>query len=495
MDDRFNPLVIVILDGFGLAPSNDTLDLMPFISWAFNQYGYQTLDASGTTVGLLPNMPGNSYVGHLTIGAGRSIQQPVVHIQELIESGQWYKLSYWHELMAQDPSSTLHILGMCSPTGTHGLTAHTVATLRALAQARHMHVQYPRIALHLIADGRDTYAREFLQEYTHIHNVLEEVREDGLICTLASLAGRAYAMPRIMQTTPAQTYLQLFRPEYPISTLTVQDVVQAAYAAGLSDEYIPPTKWSNLATMHDKDSILCTQLRPERVSPWLAAMHKEYNDLNVVGMISYAPDHPNLAIIPLQHSTSALLRDIIQKGYQVLLVAESEKEAHITHFLCGDSYESLSGVDTTIIPSDHSVPFEQQPAMQAWPITHAILQGVYEKQHEVIIANYANADMIGHTGDKIAMTETLHILDEVLRMLYQYVVSDRQGALVITADHGNIEQKHDSSWHGHSTNPVPFCILYQQGSAPFYIPPMKDIADIATCVVSLLDLMHIHRQR
>lgn len=505
------PLILAILDGFGLSSATRGNAVYaaktPVLDTLIANFPFVTLTASGTEVGLSWGEMGNSEVGHLNIGAGRIVVQDVTRIANSIKDGTFGQNSALVAAaqFAKVQQRTLHLIGLASTGGVHG----HLDTLIALLELAHHH-QVPRVALHLIADGRDA-------EPTSLRQYLARIDEARLKYggEYASIMGRYYAMDRDRhwdRTQAAYSVLTGAQADV-VSAQTIEESITSAYNQKLTDEFIPPTilspSRSDLRIQAD-DPVIFTNHRPDRARQLARALadpdfeefsrpaplsqlvtFTEYGVKLGASAVAFATD-------PVPHSLADALD---QAGLRQFHVAETEKYAHVTYFLNGYIEPPFAGERRQLVQSPKVATYDLAPQMSASMVTEALLDGYAAQDFDVAFANYANADMVGHTGNLEATTTAIEMLDSELGRLAQAVL-DRGDTLLITADHGNAEQKiHPVTGDidkEHTTNPVPLLLIHpdfrrkavlsEAKNTMLGTPPIAILADIAPTILELLGL-------
>jgi len=493
------PLCLVILDGFGVADASPfnaiTTARTPTFDFLKERYSYTTLRASGESVGLPAGYVGNSEVGHITIGAGRVIVQPLTRINNAITDGSFFHHPVFDFIknLVQKTHVRVHIMGLLSDVGVHGHTEHFFATLRALS----MH-DITDVMLHPILDGRDaapcsaSHYLEQLQKYMSLYRV----------GTIGTLHGRLYAMDRDKNWDRTKlSYDVLTTTQHSQKDLSWRDVLALCGAQGISEEFLKPVQLLSDAILSRNDIFLFLNYREDRVRQLAKALtDPHFHDFE---RCSFVPIHLITPIAyeliqstffykheDVKHSLKEVCSDHDKK---VTVVAETEKFAHVTYFLSGGQHNPFPGETQILIPSLKYERYDEVPAMQAAEITRRILEHDQSGASDVYIVNYANADMVGHSGNFEATVQAIEVLDAQIRILYDYFVKKRNGILLITADHGKAESLYDPTSKkvvtGHTTNPVPFFFVTDN---PVYrdvsVKQLTELKDIAPFVLSLLKI-------
>lgn len=458
-------LVLCIVDGFGVDdkdPLNPILKYMPW--WVKTWKNAKTkaqLSASGASVGLPEGQMGNSEVGHLTIGSGQIIEQDLIRVGRAVS-----ELLLTHPAIQNliQKSIRTHLIGLFSDGGVHSHKDHYMAIFRQLKD------RLP-VVCHLITDGRDTKPSIFAQQY-----------ESDLEPYVATVMGRYYAMDRDKRWTRTQKAIDamMFGRGY-----IMQDVLDYIDLQRNTDEFIEPGVKEGYTGFQPGDAIIVVNFRADRILQLLSGMAEpalysvfSFSELPIIipGVTTLFPK-PSIQNTLGEYISNAHLRQ--------LRVAETEKYAHVTYFFNGGRDLPFPLEDRMLIPSPLVATYDTAPEMSAKTVTEAVLKGI-GKDYDVIIVNYANADMVGHTGKYDAVIKALTCLDQELAKLYDACLQEGY-VLVITADHGNVENMFypDMSPHtAHSTNPVPFVVL--NALAPLDMSQCTQLSDIASIIKQLL---------
>ncbi len=461
------PTVLAILDGFGYNPNPTGNAIItartPYLDWLWSTYPHTLIKAAEEEVGLNFGQIGNSEVGHMAIGTGRVIPSPLQRVNTAITEGTFFQNTAFLGAMyhARTHTQRVHIIGMISSAGVHGDLQHMLALLK-LAKKNNLHDVY----LHLILDGRDTGPKESLLHLTELLNAIKELG----VGQIATICGRATAMDRNKNWSKTEQYYNtLCGFSNTNALLSAKGAIEQGYQEGYDDENIPPRCLVANGSIRPNDAVIFTNFREDRVRQIAAAVtvpgFTEFkrniylSDIFAVTMTQYEKSLPvQVAFPPL--SIQNTLSDVFEaNGLRQLHVAESEKYAHVTYFLNGGREQTLPHEEFINIPSDRPETFIQHPEMKANQITDYIIKDVLMQKHDVIIVNFANCDMIGHTGNFSATVLAIEHVDRCIGKLAQQVLA-ANGFLFITADHGNAEQKLNiqtgQATKDHTINSVPF---------------------------------------
>ncbi len=479
------PLVLAVLDGWGCSDRTygNAIAAARLPHWRafFEHYPWTTLAASGEEVGLPKGIMGNSEVGHMNIGSGRVVPQGVVLIDADIVSGAFDVNPTLVDCIEHVKrfNSTLHFMGLLSDGQVHSSIAHLFALIDAAVDS-----SVP-FAIHAFLDGRDVPPRSAQIYIDQLEAKLEAVGRPGAI---ASIGGRFYAMDRDKRWERIDTAFDMLvhgRARHHAATALA--ALHAAYERDESDEFVLPTIVGQTRTVNDGDACIFFNFRPDRARQ-LTARFNAHSWKNGVfaTMTKYDETYPNPVLFGPRPQFDTFGEVIARAGLSQLRLAETEKYAHVTYFFNGGREDVFPGEDRELIPSDRSVPtYDLAPAMRAVEITDFAIRDLQARAHDVIIMNYANADMVGHTGKWQPTIEAVEILDECLQRLADAALA-AGGLLAITADHGNAEEKIDPEGNpltAHTTNRVPFVLI--SSSVRGTLAPGGKLGDVAPTLLSI----------
>ncbi len=496
------PVVLAILDGWGHRETKAHNAIRcantPVMDSLWHAYPHTLIEASGASVGLPDNQMGNSEVGHLTIGAGRVIQQELVRISETVQKGNLGKtpaLKNLAEFLTQK-QGTLHVIGLCSDGGVHSHIKHLCGLLNWAADAG-----LNKVALHAITDGRDTPTQSAWNYLEEVQNTLENTG----VGELASLCGRYWAMDRDNRwDRTCKAYELLTNPDFPKNPSDPKSILFKSYSDGVTDEFLEPVRLRP-CYFKDGDGLIMFNFRPDRARQLMRALTlKDFDEfershrpkLNVVTFTQYEADLPVKVAFPPESLDNLLGQVVSEHGLKQFRTAETEKYPHVTYFLNGGIEKPLAGEDRHLVPSPRVATYDLSPAMSADSLTKSCMKAIESGIYSLIVINYANPDMVGHTGVMEAATEAIQIVDKCIGQLLDST-GKMSGTLLITADHGNAELMQDSNgqaWTAHTTNPVP--VILVEGEKRKVIGhgnaiSLRDgggLADIAPTLLQLLDL-------
>ena len=499
------PVALLILDGWGISEEEEGNAVLaahtPYLDSLAARWPHSIIKTSGPDVGLPEGQMGNSEVGHTNIGAGRIVYQDLLRISRAIEDRSFFdnQALLWAMTRARDQGRTLHLAGLLSDGGVHSQLTHLFALID-MAKA----LGVKDLAVHAFFDGRDTPPQAGVG---YLKSLLDHMAGRGL-GRVASLSGRYYAMDRdnrwerVEKAYRAMTDFD-FEGQRALDPLAA---VQASYEAGVTDEFILPVLMTHedgspLAPVKAGDSFIFFNFRPDRARELTRAFCQPGFDhfpvlksplgLTYVGMAEYSADFEGFSDYRTAFPPQALegiFGDIIARaGLTQLRIAETEKYAHVTFFFNGGREEAFPGEVRILVPSPSVATYDLQPEMSAPEVTDRLLEALAQDPPDVIILNYANGDMIGHTGIFQAAVQAMETVDACLARLVPAIL-DLGGAALITADHGNLEGMLDRAHGGpltaHTTNPVPLIGAGLEGMT------LADgrLADLAPTMLALLGL-------
>lgn len=507
-----SPVVLAILDGWGVAPPSDgnpiTQANLPNFKKFIKNYPAMTILASGNEVGLEWGQMGNSEVGHLNIGAGRVYYQTLLRLDREIKEGSFFQNEALRGAIAhaKKNNSALHLMGLFSGGNVHASEEHGYALLELAAQEK-----LSQVYIHVFLDGRDALFNGGLESVKKLQAQMTKLK----VGKIASISGRFYAMDRDNHWDRIEkSYRAIVEGKSDEVFDNPLKAIESSYAKQIYDEQFIPVaiqeKKQPVATVGDKDAVIFFNFRADRARQLTKAFvlpgfdkfsRKYFPNLYFVTMSEYEKDLPVHIAYPPQIVKNCLAEAISKAGLKQFHIAETEKYAHITFFLNGLTENPFPGEDRQIIPSPNVASFEQKPEMSALEITKKVLQVIEEKKYDFIALNFANADMVGHSGNMKATIKAAETIDNCLGQVADATLS-KGGVLVITADHGNAEElinfKTGQIDKEHSTNPVPLLIVGkewegQQGMGQdaldgdlSLMQPVGLLSDVAPTVLKIL---------
>jgi len=496
------PVVLAILDGWGYshdAEHNAIRAAKPVVMDAlWRAYPHTLIAASGGSVGLPDDQMGNSEVGHLTIGSGRIIRQELVRIGQAVKNCSIYNNPSLQKLgdYLLANGGALHLLGLCSNGGVHSHVDHLGGLLRWAARRG-----LKEVCIHVITDGRDTApnsASGFVAQ-------VEELITEAGVGHIATICGRYWAMDRDNRWERTEKAYRLLTEanELPVA-LSPQEAIAASYAAEISDEFLEPVRLAD-GLVKPGDGMLCFNFRPDRmrqlirafVSPQFDAFpRRQIEQLQVVTFTQYEQGLPVSVAFPPESLDGLLGQAISEAGLLQFRTAETEKYPHVTYFMNGGIEKAFPGEDRHLVPSPKVATYDQAPSMSARELTDSCIAAINKGIYSFVVINYANPDMVGHTGQMEATTEAIHAVDRCVGQLME-ATNRMGGTLLITADHGNAEQMQGPDglpWTAHTTNPVPVILVEgEKRKLPGHGTDVQlrdhgGLADIAPTILDILGL-------
>jgi 2,3-bisphosphoglycerate-independent phosphoglycerate mutase len=473
---RYPLAALVILDGWGRAPPGpgNAVELAetPVFDRLWSSYPHTTLNASGEAVGLPPGQMGNSEVGHLTIGSGRVPYQDLVRINRSIETGEFYSNAALRAAFdrAKQRGANVHLLGLVSYGGVHSHLDH----MRALLELAEREGMSERTWIHAFTDGRDVSP-------TSAASDLAELPGEKI----ATVVGRYYAMDRDQRWDRTQRALAaLVAGEGAVGSDPVTEV-QRSYAEGVTDEFVEPVVLDGRPRLAAADALILFNFRPDRMRQLTERLLASRFD--VTTMTRYREDFDCPVAFPVQELTGTMAEVLADNGVRQLHVAETEKYAHVTYFFNGGEEEEFPGEVRILVPSPRDVPsYDLKPEMSASEVTDRFVEAIQSGDFGFAVLNFANPDMVGHTGSIPAAVKAVETVDACLGAVFA-TIEEQGGVALVTADHGNAEHmlEPDGRPHtAHTTNEVPFVLT----DTNVWLSESGELADIAPTALALLGL-------
>jgi len=466
---RFPLVTLVILDGFGCAPPGpgNAVELAetPVFDRLWREFPHTTIEASGEAAGLPPGQMGNSEVGHLTIGSGRRLYQDLMRVNKSVADGSFFENPVLRA--AFDRGKRVHLLGLVSHGGVHSHIDHVQALLKFAPE---------KTWLHAFTDGRDVSPHAALSD-------LAELPQDRI----ATVVGRYFAMDRDQRLERTQKAFDAITRGVGTHATDVQVAVQASYDAGVTDEFIEPIVLEGAPRLEEGDTAIFFNFRPDR-GRQLTRMLLDHG-FDVTTMTRYSSDLPTPIAFEEREIPNTMAEVLSAHGLKQLHVAETEKYAHVTYFFNGGREEEWPGESRVLVPSPRDVPsYDHKPEMSAEGVADEVVSRVGDG-YAFCVVNFANPDMVGHTGVIPAVVEAVETADRCLGRVVERV-TDLGGACLITADHGNAEKMLEddgvSPHTAHTTNPVPL-VLTAPGAA------LRDGGEIADLIPTALQLLGLEQ--
>jgi 2,3-bisphosphoglycerate-independent phosphoglycerate mutase len=484
-----SPFALVILDGFGYQKEQSHNAIAhahtPHLTHWFATYPHTLLKASGPAVGLLPGTIGTSEVGHLTIGAGRVIPESVLRLHEEIDNGSFFKNPVLVNALKKikESGKSLHLMGLLSDAGVHSHEKHLYALIKAACAAG-----IKNVYVHPFLDGRDVPPRSAL---TYLERLEKVLKKEG--CgKIATIHGRFYAMDRDKNWERTGESYQVLTTPQKITYPSWKKHIEENYEKEIYDEFTPPFQVDPQGIVHGGDGIIFFNFRADRARqltrcftcPQTTPLALQKIPLAFfIGATEYDHDIPMEHLLTKQplHNT---LKEVLAEHHKTMFaIAETEKYAHVTYFFGGGREKEFSGETWKLIPSIKTKDYVHHPEMSAAKITDTVLDSLRQSPCNFYLINYANADMVGHSGNYDATVKAVECLDRELQRLYEVIVEKMHGTLYITADHGNAETMWDENAQqpktSHTTNPVPFLEIkkgLEGGKEKLNLHELSDIA-------------------
>lgn len=485
------PIVLAILDGYGLREEEHgnavKLANNPVFNNLWNTYPHTQLTASGQLVGLPKGQMGNSEVGHMNIGAGRIVYQPLELINKSIEDKEFFQNEEIKNVMrhVKENASKLHLMGLVSDGGVHSHINHLLALLDMCKQE-----QVTNVYVHVFTDGRDVPPKS---AYTYIKQIEDKLNEIGF-GKIASISGRYYAMDRDNNYDRLKKAYDVIVNNKGEVLPSTKEYVEDSYKKDITDEFFIPAKFTENGNLEENDGVIAFNFRKDRLRELFTAItNPDEVDMETI----HFHNVKTVTMMPVVHSVKAphafndpkltnILGEYIEKqNLSQLRIAETEKYAHVTFFFDGGKEVDYKNEKKILVPSPKVATYDLQPEMSADEVTEKLLSEL--PNTDLVILNFANGDMVGHTGVLEAAIKAVETVDKDLKKIYDKVM-ELGGILIVTADHGNCEEMLDDNNNivtSHTTNPVPFIIT--EPGLKLHTGKLGDIAP------TILDLMNIEK--
>jgi 2,3-bisphosphoglycerate-independent phosphoglycerate mutase len=503
---RPKPIVLTVLDGWGYRPeiagNAIALARKPNYDRLLKEFPNTLIQTSGPSVGLPDGQMGNSEVGHLNIGAGRIVQMDITRIDALLARGDFSKQPLLAEAMERGRKHQLHLMGLLSDGGVHSQIEHLFALLRMAREAK-----VERVFVHCFMDGRDTPPQSGID---YILRLEQKLREYG-VGQVATVSGRYYAMDRDNRWERIErAYRAMVHGKAEAGFADAASAVRASYEKGVTDEFIVPAVITTQTdggaagaprgVIRDDDAVIFFNYRADRAREMTRALmdptFAEFTDparpknLTYVAMTQYDKAWPWLRYLIAPEKLEHILANVFTElEYKNLRVAESEKYAHVTYFFNGGIEKPFTGEERVMVPSPKVPTYDLKPEMSAEGVADTVVHAIEKGDFDAIIMNFANADMVGHSGKLEATIKAVESIDACIGRIFQ-ALRPRGGAWILTADHGNAETMVDPVTGGphtyHTTNPVPFILLTEDGRTE--LTPGGSLRDIAPTLLGVLDV-------
>ncbi|HEC76819.1 MAG TPA: 2,3-bisphosphoglycerate-independent phosphoglycerate mutase [Thermoplasmatales archaeon] len=461
-----NMLLLAILDGWGYSENTIGNAIYyahtPNFDRYFRKYPHTFLEASGEAVGLPKNQMGNSEVGHLNIGAGRIVYQEATKILKAIKTGEFFENEVLKKAMKIAKKRKLHLMGLIGDGGVHAMMEHLYALLEMAKKEGVKDVK-----IHCFLDGRDTPPKSAIH---HIKKLEEKIKEMG-IGEIASLIGRYFAMDRDKRWERTKKAYEMLVKGRRRIVKNAEEGIKIAYKNGETDEFVQPTVIEGDNRIGDGDVVIFFNFRPDRARQLTQAFIDENFDIfpktpvkiHFVSLTRYDEKFNNEVAFEKENLTNTFGEIISKNGLKQLRIAETEKYAHVTYFFSGGKEEPFKGEERCLIPSPKIPTYDLKPEMSAYEVTEEVIERIESGGYDVIILNYANPDMVGHTGSWKATLKAVETVDKCMGDVVKKIL-EYDGTAMVTSDHGNAEEmfENDGVKTAHTKNPVPFILINKE---------------------------------
>ncbi len=493
-NDAVRRAILIILDGYGVNSDGDnnavTQANTPRLDKFFSSYPYTTLEASGPAVGLPEGQMGNSEVGHITMGCGNIIHQDLVLINDAIHNGSFFKNPVLIKALksAKEKSRPIHLLGLVSDGGVHSHIEH----LKALLAMCKLNGVKP--AVHMITDGRDTSPNSAYSFLDDINELLEAA--NGAI---HSVIGRYYAMDRDQRWDRTKLAWDALVNDGGLQANSPRDAIKASYEKDVFDEFILPTAIEDTCRIEEDDEVIFFNFRNDRPRQLGAALaepdFKEFDlgTFKPVSMCTMTVFHSSFCspvAFTSEHPRVSLAEVVSNMGLKQLHCAETEKYPHVTFFINGGKETPYPGEDRIMVPSPKVATYDLKPEMSAKEVADVVIKAIEDREHSLIIVNFANGDMVGHTAVPEAIIKALEVMDtEVGRVLDAAI--EEQVSVLLTSDHGNCDEMYDALTGDphtqHTTNPVP-CMVINHRNNKITLEKGKGLGSVTPTILELMNI-------
>ncbi|MCD6194797.1 2,3-bisphosphoglycerate-independent phosphoglycerate mutase [bacterium] len=496
----YRPVVLLILDGWGIAPSwgGNAISIASTknFDYLWRTFPHTTLCASGECVGLPGHEAGNSEVGHLNIGAGRDLDLDISRINKAIENGSFFQnesfLKAIHHI--EKTNGSIHLIGLLSDGGVHSHINHLFALLEMLQKFK-----VKKVFIHPILDGRDTPQSQALIYIEKLKDKIKKLQ----IGQIATLAGRFYAMDRDRRWERTKTYYETLTLGKAKTFPSPEKAISFFYRHGYNDELMPPAVINKQGTIKDGDAVILFNFRADRArqitqaflqKPFKGFRRKKLEDLFFVTFVPYFEYDiklPAIFAFKPQPIHKPLGEVLAQHNFKQFHLAETEKYAHVTYFFNGTREKPFKGEDREIVPSPKVKTYDLKPEMSVYKVTNVFLEKIKMQKYHFFVVNFANLDMVGHTGQIQAVVQAAKHVDNCLKNVFLAVQKTR-GILLITADHGNAEEMINPQTGEinpeHTNNPVPFIYINLGEQKNIYLKTGQALKNIAPFILQLFNL-------
>ena len=491
------PVILIVLDGWGFRPGREgnaiELGNTPVWHKLWQRPARTLLEASGLAVGLPDEQIGNSEVGHLNLGAGRVVPQDIVRISQSIESGEFFRIPALVQLVedTRRHDGTLHVMGLIGTGGVHALDKHLLAAVELGRRAG------VKVAIHAWLDGRDSPPKSGLGFMEDLTAAVKN--KGGGRAVVSTVIGRYYAMDRDKRWERTKLAYDAMVNGVGIPASDPITAIKQAYEAGETDEFVKPRVITGAPLIKDGDGIFCFNYRADRMRQIVRALAlPEFDGFEVTGrptvelvtMTRYDVTFPFPAAFEPMVLSRIVAEVVSDHGKTMFRTAETEKYAHVTYFFNGGYEPPYRGEERLLVPSQKVATYDLMPEMSAPGVTDVLCKAISDKQHDFILCNYANGDMVGHSGVLAAAVKAVETVDQCLARVL--TTADQASATVlVTADHGNCELMIDPATGGphtaHTTNPVPF-VMVGDGAGTHHLRAGGSLRDVGPTILRLLDI-------
>ncbi len=497
-----SPVVLAILDGWGYREDKSDNAIKsartPIMDSLWHAYPHTLISASGSDVGLPDGQMGNSEVGHLTIGSGRIIQQELVRISNVVKNNQLCIINELNEMAdsLKKNNSTLHITGLCSDGGVHSHIDHLLGLIKWASDNG-----IKKVAIHIITDGRDTPSKSASKYLNQIESCIKKFNTGEI----ASICGRYWIMDRnLLWDRTEKAFANLTDPDIKVTNISPLDYVKQSYENNITDEFIEPIRMSE-NYLKDGDSLICFNFRPDRARQIIKSLsEKEFSEfkrkvvpnLDLVTFTQYDQNFSVKVAFPPESLNNFIGQIVSENGLKQYRTAETEKYPHVTYFFNGGVEIPLPGEERYLIPSPRVATYDMEPEMSAEELTISCSRAIKSGDYAFIVINFANPDMVGHTGNMNATIKAIETVDKCIGQIVN-ATGEMGGSIVITADHGNAEVMKGPAgepWTAHTINKVPLIFIEgEKRKIPnmgneIYLRDNAGLADIAPTLLQLLNL-------
>ena len=511
LTENYRGVILIILDGWGISPTNEGNAIAQAKTPNFNSYianyPHCSISASGEEAGLAWGEVGNSEVGHFNIGSGRVVWQSLARINNAIIDNSFFRNSVLIKTCreAKKNHKNLHLVGLVSEGGVHSHIDHLLALMTLVG-----HNGAPNTFIHIFTDGRDSPPKIALTDIKRVEDKIKACR----VGKIASICGRYYALDRDKRWTRTEVAYEAIAKGTGEYAPTPYDAVKQAYQKNLTDEFIPPTVITDknhepIATIKDGDYVIFFNFREDRIIQLVKAFWDpnfrefptvKYPDLHLTSFSKYFRDFDFPVSFPPILLSRTLPEEIARAGMKQIHIAETEKYAHVTYFLNGGKEEPMPNEDRVLVPSPKIATYDKKPEMSVFSVAEKIQEAVQKQSYQLIVANFANPDMVGHTGNLQATIKAVESCDQALKTVVDTALKFSYITL-ITADHGNAEEKYNPETgqisKDHTSSPVPVILItpgnQKNGDSSevdkfLNSQPVGVLADIAPTVLKLLNI-------